>query len=609
MSPSADVSATLRSRGYSIQRAGVVRLATGTVAVGTLLLGIPTFALALPPGASAPVLEVVGPVVAFYAGTAEIDGSTTLEPTTTGTRSRLDCTILFGKDSDVLRPGAKERLRRLGDQLHAEGAGRVAVTGYTDDLGSAAHGLDLSERRARRVAHELGRVLPGKRFPMVVRGLGEAHPAVPNTSEANRRKNRRVVVTLTRTKTTSPPSRPAAPSPSPTPTPAPTAMVSTSATASPSPAATPTSASSTPAAAPPPPAPPSSAASPEPAPVPWAWLGGAGAVVVGVGALADVLRRLNRTPAPPGDAAGAVSDPGSAAGAGVAPTRALLPKIRQDSPSAKVPDVADAVNPVAAEATTSTPPVPGGAAVPEADQRPTPDAGTGQPAPESRLEAALAADLAAWQSADTYRPRLSVLGPVHARTRGKALARRRPYYTELFAYLALRPQGATVDDMAEDFSLTPARVRTDMKILRDWLGTDPRTGTAYLPDARTTPAALRRGVAVYQLDGALCDWHLFQRLRAATKPKGEGERAADLQAAFDLVTGRPFEHARPAGWGWLFEGDRVDLHAAKAVADVAVDLVGYHRAHQDDTAASRIVDTLAKIDPEKADEIMAGSKS
>ena len=605
MSPSAKAVPAVLVGGRRVLRPAVVRAATGTLAAGTLLFGIPTLAVALPAGTSAPVVDVTGPVVTFYAGTAEVDGSTTLEPTTTGTRSRLDCTILFGKDSDVLRPGATERLRRLAEQLHAEGAGRVAVTGYTDDLGSAAHGLDLSERRAKRVAQELRRILPGKPFPMAVRGLGEARPAVPNTSEANRRKNRRVVVTLTRTKTIPPPRRPTAPSLSPTPAPTPTAMVSTTAAATPSPETTGASSSSA-AAAPPPPAPPSSTAPLEPAPVPWAWIGGAGAALIGVGALADVLRRRNRTSDQPGDAGGAASDPASAAGTGVAPTSEPVPESREDSASTRVPDAAEVVDPLATETTTSTAALAAG--VSEADQRTAPDAHADLQAPESRLEALLAADLAAWHSSDTHRPRLSVLGPVHARTRGKALARRRPYYTELFAYLALRPNGATVEEIADEFSLTPARVRTDMKILRDWLGADPRTGIAYLPDARTTPAALRLGVGVYQLDGALCDWHLFQRLQAsAGKRVDDGERAADLQAAFDLVAGRPFEQARPAGWGWLFEGDRVDLHAARAVVDVAVDLATYHRAHDDEDATSRIVNMLATVDLDTAHEIMTGS--
>ncbi|MBB3326405.1 OmpA family protein [Microlunatus antarcticus] len=590
--------------------------AAGALAAGTLLLGIPTVALALPAGVSAPVVDVEGPVLAFYAGTAEVDGSTTLEPTKTGTKSRLDCTILFGKDSDVLRPGARDRLRRLGDQLRAQGAGRVEVTGYTDDLGSAAHGLDLSERRARRVANELRQVLPAKQFPAVVRGLGEAHPAVPNTSKANRRKNRRVVVTLTRPGTTAPPARPSTPEPSAAPHPTPTATGTTPGAASPSPSPSvspaPASTSETPAAAPPSPAPRASPTPAESTEMPWPWIGGAGAAFIGLGGLADVVRRRRaRGTAQPSSATVGTTGPPRHETNGATTVGSLLAGQQVSSAAASTPTAGANVDAL------PTPVPPAGAAPPEAAAMPVvAESATTLGAPDedaasgSWLEAALAADIAAWRSSDTYRPRLSVLGPVHARTRGQALARRRPYYTELFAYLAMRPHGATVDEIADDFSLTPARVRTDMKILRDWLGVDPASGNPFLPDARTTAAALQRGVAVYQLDGALCDWHLFERLRAAAAKTKDGKEKADaLQGALELVTGQPFDRARPAGWGWLFEGDRVDLHVTKAVGDVAVELVGYHSGRRDDEATRRVVEALAKIDPVQAHAITTEAAS
>ena len=623
MSPFANSASHLRARGHEtirqvevrrgVVRLGAARLATGTLLASALLLGCPAVATALPAGVAAPVVGIAGPVVAFYAGTAEVDGSTTLEPTTTGTRSRLDCTILFGKDSDVLRLGAKERLRRLAEQLDRAGAGRVAVTGYTDDLGSAAHGLDLSERRARRVAHELRQVLPAKTFPMKIRGLGEAHPAVPNSSEPNRRKNRRVVVTLTRAQTAPASTRPRSEAPRPTPSAAPSATALPTLATSPSPTGQPPSATSAPpVVAPPPPMPPRSGTPTKPSTIPWPWIGAAGAAVVALGASADALRRRRLTPAPAGEEAGSISPetpPGSdGASTSTPPPRSSL----GSAPLSARDDVADeesqaidfvrvAGSPGAEAdfvATDERPALPAPVIVPASG-----------PQPQSALEVALASDLAAWWAPETYRPRLSVLGPVHARTRGKALVRRRPYYTELFAYLVLRPRGATVDEIAEDFNLSPARVRTDMKILRDWLGTDPRTGNSYLPNARTSPAASRRGVAVYQLDGALCDWDLFERLVSSAKNKSGPERVADLQTALDLVAGRPFDQVRPAGWGWLFESDRVDLHAAKATSDIAVDLVAYHRAHQDEQGLDRATSTLAKIDPEKAREAMTTASS
>ncbi|SER27385.1 OmpA family protein [Microlunatus flavus] len=590
----------------TLQAGAVRRVAGATLVASASLLVVAPVALAMPPGSTAPVVDVNGPVVAIYAGTAEIDGSTTIEPTGNGSKSRLDCTILFGKDSDVLRPGAKERLRRLAEELRSQGAGRVAITGYTDDLGSAAHGLDLSARRARRVAHELAHTLPVQQFPMTVRGLGEAHPAVPNTSEANRRKNRRVVVTLTRTTATRPAANRARRDPSPRPDQAPAPPATSTAAPTPTPTAATTSASTTPAAAPPPPEPTPTTSTTNPSHgLPWRWIGGIGTTLVVGGALLDRLRRrravdpeAQKAPAPPPrsdveDGTSEVDGPPLTSNHdnGTAPEQTSAGTVGEALAAERDPST---VPPSSVDSTT--------AAACGTGALPTQSKGETESALSSGLAASLAADLAAWRSDDTHRPRLSVLGPVHARTRGKALARRRPYYTELLTYLALHPSGMTVDQIADDFALTSPRVRTDMKILRDWLGADPHTGNAYLPDARTTPAALRRGTAVYQLDGVLCDWHLFTRLQAAAGRTSGAKRADHLHAALNLVTGQPFDQLRPSGWSWLFEGDRIDLHAATAAWSVAVELIAYHRAQRDEDAARRVADMLGTIDPQRARE-------
>lgn len=67
--------------------------------------------------------------------------------------------------------------------------------GLTDDLGSAQHGLVLSRRRAAAVARVLRPQLDKSDYPFSVSGRGEADPAVPNTSEKNRKLNRRVELT------------------------------------------------------------------------------------------------------------------------------------------------------------------------------------------------------------------------------------------------------------------------------------------------------------------------------------------------------------------------------------------------------------------------------
>ena len=196
-----------------------------------------------------------------------------------------------------------------------------------------------------------------------------------------------------------------------------------------------------------------------------------------------------------------------------------------------------------------------------------------KPETKTRVEQAdpdLDSDLAAWISKDCPLPRLTLLGPVDARTHGNATAaiKRKPYYVELLAFLALRPRGATTDEILDAFSITKNRARVDLTALRSWLGRNPRTGHDHLPDARTTRAAAERGAAAYQVEGVLCDVDLFRRLRARGQARGS-VGLDDLTAALRLVAGEPFSELRESGWAWLLEGDRIDQVMASAIVDVA----------------------------------------
>ena len=184
-------------------------------------------------------------------------------------------------------------------------------------------------------------------------------------------------------------------------------------------------------------------------------------------------------------------------------------------------------------------------------------------------------DVAAWFADDCPLPRLSLLGPVSARTRGAALTQRKPYMTEVLAYLATRPHGATPDQLAHVMRIQPDKARDYVSIVRDWLGTNPRTGTPHLPCARQGPAARTAGVGVYQVVDILVDADLFRRLRARGLSRG-ADGITDLETALSLVRGRPFDQRREGGWAWLFEGDRLDQQLVCAIVDVAHTLTTAH---------------------------------
>lgn len=192
-----------------------------------------------------------------------------------------------------------------------------------------------------------------------------------------------------------------------------------------------------------------------------------------------------------------------------------------------------------------------------------------------------------WFDPNCRLPRISVLGPVHGRAHGDAteVAGRKPFYTEMLAFLALHPDGVTSGQVADAFAITPKRARVDMNALRSWLGTNPHTSGAHLPKADESRAARQRGGHFYQVDDVLLDADLFRRLRARGQARGTAG-INDLVTALRLVTGQPFGQLRTNGWAWVLEGDRLDHILTCAIVDVA-HIVTTHALAEGDLAMAR----------------------
>jgi outer membrane protein OmpA-like peptidoglycan-associated protein len=104
--------------------------------------------------------------------------------------------VLFATESARIRPEAETALRLILRRIRgADPSSPLLVEGHTDDRGSAAYGLTLSRQRAAAAATWLA-AHGIERSRITTRGLGERDPAVPNTSAANRARNRRVVITV-----------------------------------------------------------------------------------------------------------------------------------------------------------------------------------------------------------------------------------------------------------------------------------------------------------------------------------------------------------------------------------------------------------------------------
>jgi OOP family OmpA-OmpF porin len=98
--------------------------------------------------------------------------------------------VYFEYNKSRLTPESQTVLDRVADSLNSEPNVRVLLAGHTCDIGTDSYNQGLSEARANSVRQYLiSKGVSGER--MTSRGFGESEPAVPNTSEANRERNRR----------------------------------------------------------------------------------------------------------------------------------------------------------------------------------------------------------------------------------------------------------------------------------------------------------------------------------------------------------------------------------------------------------------------------------
>ena len=104
--------------------------------------------------------------------------------------------ILFETASDRLDAQSELLIASFAEYLLLAPSLRVQIQGHTDNVGDAGANLDLSQRRAKRVAQtiiDLG--VSSSRI--TYRGYGEKRPVASNDSEAGRAQNRRTVFVVT----------------------------------------------------------------------------------------------------------------------------------------------------------------------------------------------------------------------------------------------------------------------------------------------------------------------------------------------------------------------------------------------------------------------------
>jgi outer membrane protein OmpA-like peptidoglycan-associated protein len=114
-----------------------------------------------------------------------------------GREIKLKKQVHFQHDSAEILPDSQGIIEELAELMSKRpDIKNVEVQGHTDDTGAAAYNLRLSQSRAQAVVDAISsHGIDASR--MTAKGYGQEKPLVPNTTEVNRAKNRRVQVMIT----------------------------------------------------------------------------------------------------------------------------------------------------------------------------------------------------------------------------------------------------------------------------------------------------------------------------------------------------------------------------------------------------------------------------
>jgi outer membrane protein OmpA-like peptidoglycan-associated protein len=103
--------------------------------------------------------------------------------------------VLFEFNRAEVKPSAQERMVQLANFLKQYPDRRVSIEGHTDNIGSAAYNIELSQRRADAIKTQL--IIQGIAADRISTiGYGKDFPVAANDTDTNRAINRRVEVVI-----------------------------------------------------------------------------------------------------------------------------------------------------------------------------------------------------------------------------------------------------------------------------------------------------------------------------------------------------------------------------------------------------------------------------
>jgi len=121
----------------------------------------------------------------------DLDVLADIERVGEGIKITLKSGVLFNFNSSKVNPQVLENLMKFSETLKQYPDTEILVAGHTDNLGTAAYNMKLSQHRADAVAAVL-KANSVSRYRLTVLGYGENNPIADNVSDSGREQNRRV---------------------------------------------------------------------------------------------------------------------------------------------------------------------------------------------------------------------------------------------------------------------------------------------------------------------------------------------------------------------------------------------------------------------------------
>lgn len=144
------------------------------------------------------LVKMYNEVVAFLE-MKEMTSQASVEYDQDGIYVNIQESILFGSGSAIIADSGKNTLNDLGELIQ-QFDNSVVIEGYTDNVpmnnNNFSSNWELSTGRALSVLRYLSEERNVDPTRLAAKGYGEYHPIVPNDSESNKAKNRRVNIVL-----------------------------------------------------------------------------------------------------------------------------------------------------------------------------------------------------------------------------------------------------------------------------------------------------------------------------------------------------------------------------------------------------------------------------